>query len=126
MQINDSVRKYLDSPISGPYSVARPYFLFVGDAHYNAIIDDLRSIGLDVVPISRFCKHDDKLPDIDALLADIKAKDKNADGKRLVVVGLGEFLALRGDREATNKLLELKDAWACLTNCRINVRPALL
>ena len=56
--------------------------------------------------MSGFCNNDDKMPDIDGLLTYIKA---NANGKKFVVTGLGEFLALRGSDEATRTLSRLKD-----------------
>ncbi|OGQ95916.1 MAG: hypothetical protein A2521_02985 [Deltaproteobacteria bacterium RIFOXYD12_FULL_57_12] len=102
MQI-DSVKKYLTS------SVKTPYFLFICDGQYATAIYELSVLGLDPVPMSGFCNNDDKMPDIDGLLTYIKAADVNANGKRFVVTGLGEFLALRGSDEATRTLSRLKD-----------------
>ena len=65
--------------------------------------------GLDFVQMSGFCNSDDKMPDIDGLLTYIQTADVNANGKKLVVTGLGEFLALRGSDEATRTLSRLKD-----------------
>ena len=97
MQI-DSVKKYLTS------SVKTPFFLFVSDGQYATAMDELSILGLDLVTMSGFCNNDDKMPDIDELLTYICAK-----GKKLVVTGLGEFLALRGSDEATRALSRLKD-----------------
>ena len=97
MQI-DPVKKYLAS------SVKTPYFLFVSDGQYATAMDELSVLGLDFVPMSDFCNNDDKMPDIDGLLTYIKAA-----GKKIVVTGLGEFLALRGTDEATRTLSRLKD-----------------
>jgi hypothetical protein len=97
MQI-DSVKKYLTS------SVKTPYFLFISDEQYATAMDELSVLGLDFVPMSGFCNNDDKMPDIDGLLTYI-----NANGKKFVVTGLGEFLALRGSDEATRILSRLKD-----------------
>lgn len=102
MQI-DSVKKYLTS------SVKTPYFLFISDEWYVAAMDELLVSGLDFVPMSGFCSSDDKLPDIDGLLTYIEAADVNAKGKKFVVTGLGELLALRGNDEATRTLSRLKD-----------------
>ncbi|AQU05371.1 hypothetical protein B1778_01135 [Dehalococcoides mccartyi] len=101
MQI-DSVKKYLTS------SVKTPYFLFVSDGQYTVAIDELSVLGLDFVQMSGFCE-DDKLPDIDGLLTYIEAADVNANGKKFVVTGLGEYLALRGNDEASRTLSRLKD-----------------
>ena len=102
MQI-DSVKKYLTS------TVKTPYFLFISDGQYLTAIDELKVCGLDFVPISGFCSSDDKIPDIDGLLSYIETADVNANGKKFVVTGLGEFLALRGNDEATRALSRLKD-----------------
>ena len=87
MQI-DSVKKYLTS------SVKTPYFLFISDGQYATAMDGLSVLGLDFVPMSGFCNNDDKMPDIDGLLTYIKAADVNANGKKFVVTGLGEFPVL--------------------------------
>ncbi len=102
MQI-DSVEKYLTS------TVKTPYFLFISDGQYLTAIDELKVCGLDFVTMSSFCSGDDKIPDIDGLLSYIEAADVNANGKKFVVTGLGEFLALRGTDEATRTLSRLKD-----------------
>lgn len=102
MQI-DSVKKYLTS------SVKTPYFLFVSDGQYAATMEEFSVLGLDFVPMSGFCSSDDKLPNIDGLFTYIEAADVNAKGKKFVVTGLGELLALRGNDEATRTLSRLKD-----------------
>jgi hypothetical protein len=99
----DSISGYLTS------TVKTPYFLFISDGQYLSAIDELRSWGLAFVPVSSFCSGDDKLPDIDGLLNHIEAADENTNGKKFVVTGLGEFLALRGTDEATRTLSRLKD-----------------
>ncbi len=99
----DPVKGYLAS------TVKTPYFLFIGDQQYLSAIDELKACGLAFVPISGFCGGDDKLPDIDGLLSHIEAADANANEKKLVVTGLGEFLALRGTAEATRTLSRLRD-----------------
>src|SRR3989339_604437 len=102
MQI-DSVKKYLTS------SVKTPYFLFISDGQYATAKGELSVLGLDFVPMSGFCNNDDRMPDIDGLFTYIKAAGVNANGKKFVVTGLGEFLALRGSDEATRTLSRLKD-----------------
>ena len=99
----DSVNDYLTS------TVKTPYFLFVGDEQYLTALNDLHACGLTFVPMSNFCRAADKLPDIDGLLSHIEAADVNVDGKKFVVTGLGEFLALRGAYEASRTLSRLKD-----------------
>jgi len=98
----DSVKKCLTS------SVKTPFFLFIGDDQYKSAIDELLLLGFDFVRTSTFCSSDDKLPDIDRLIADIRDADAIAKNKRLVVTGLGEYLALRGNDESSSILSRLK------------------
>jgi hypothetical protein len=102
MQIG-AVNKYLTS------SVKTPYFLFVSDGQYASAINELSVLGLTFVKVSDYCNDDDKLPDIDGLLERIKTADINTKDKKLVVLGLGEYLALRGSVEAKSVLSRLKD-----------------
>ena len=102
MRIN-SVKSYLTSTIK------TPYFLFVSDGRYLSMIEELKLCGLDFVSISDFCSDKDRIPDIDGLLSFIELADVNAVGKKFVVTGIGEFLALRGIDEATRTLSILKD-----------------
>jgi len=100
---SDSIKNYLNS------TVKTPYFLFISDRQYLSVIDEMKVCGLDFVPMSSFCSNDDKVPDIDGLLSHIEEVDINAVGKKFVVTGLGEFLALRGTDEAMGTLSRLKD-----------------
>lgn len=99
----EPVKKYLTSPVT------TPYFLFISDRQYATAMDELLVLGLDFVPVSGFCSNDDKMPDIDRLLTYIKALNVDANAKKLVVTGLGEFLALCGSAEARRTLSRLKD-----------------
>ena len=99
----DLAKKYLTS------SVKTPYFLFISDGQYSTAMEELSILGLDILPMSSFCNADDKLPDIDGLFSYIKAAGTNGNEKKIVVTGLGEFLALRGSNEASRTLSRLKD-----------------
>jgi len=99
----DKVSKYLSS------NVRTPYFLFIGDDEYRDIKEKLSELGLNIVRISDYCQNDDKLPDIDKLIEHLKTADVNANVKKLAVIGLGEYLALRGNDEAASVLLQLKE-----------------
>ena len=102
----DSVKKYLTSS-----AVNKPYFLFVDDDRYLQVKDDLSALGLKIIRMSDFCNNDDRIPDFDELLSHIDAADVNADGKKFVVTGLGEFLALLGKERARSALSKLKDCF---------------
>jgi hypothetical protein len=99
----DSVNDYLTS------TVKTPYFIFISDKEYLPAVDELKALGLDFVQVSNFCGANDKLPDIDRLQRHIKSFDTKTNGKKFVVTGLGEYLALRGSDEAASTLSWLKD-----------------
>ncbi|MGC8482411.1 MAG: BREX-4 system phosphatase PglZ [Thermodesulfobium sp.] len=99
----EAVNKYLSS------SVKTPYFLIVGDGQYKGVKDKLLELGFTLVKVSDYCGGDDKLPDIDSLLERLKNADVKTSDNKLVVVGLGEYLALRGNNEAASILSQLKD-----------------
>ena len=98
----EAVNRYLASPVK------TPYFLFVSDGQYVSVIDELPILGFVPVKVSDFCKYD-KFPDTDELFEYIKTADVNVKDKKLLILGLGEYLALRGSVEATNVLLYLKE-----------------
>lgn len=102
MQI-DSIKKYLKSPVKAPY------FLFISDELYVEMLRELSFLDLGIVPISSFCRSSDKLPDIDGLFTYIEAADVNFGGKKFVVTGLGELLAIHGKEMAKRTLSRLKD-----------------
>lgn len=98
----ETVKKYLSS------NVKLPYFLIVGDRQYKDIKYKLSELGLTFVKVSDYC-GDDKLPDIDGLFERLKTADVNAGDNKLVVIGLGEYLALRGNSEAASVFSQMKD-----------------
>ena len=98
-----AVYKYLSS------NVKAPYFLLVGDGQYRGVKDKLLELGLTLVKVSDYCGGDDKLPNIDSLIERLKIDDVNESDNKLVVIGLGEYLALLGNSESTSILLQMKD-----------------
>ena len=90
-------------------NVNTPFFYFVGDCGYPFVKEKLTELGFSIVRVSDYCRNDDKLPDIDGLIDQLAIADKNAYGKRMAIIGLGEYLALRGDNEAASVLSQLKD-----------------
>lgn len=99
----EAVKKYLTS------TVMVPFFLVVGDERYKSVKSKLSELGFAFVRVSDYCSGDDRLPDIDSLLKSLKIADVNTSDNKLVVIGLGEYLALRGNNEATRVLSQLKD-----------------
>jgi len=99
----EKVNTYLAS------SVNTPFFYFVGDSRYQDVKEKLSELGLSIVRVSDYCRNNDKLPDIDGLFDQLSTTGKNVNGKKMAVIGLGEYLAVRGNNEAASVLSQLKD-----------------
>lgn len=85
-----------------------PYLYVVGDNDYLSVLQDLKQQGLDVVRISDFCSAPDRFPSIDELIDYFRTADVDFKSNKCVIVGLGEYLALRGEEEANKVLRKLK------------------
>ena len=85
-----------------------PFFYVVGDADYASALDELKQNGISVVRISDFCFKDDKFPSIDELIDNFRTSDVDYRDNKFVVVGLGEFLAIKGSAYADKELHRLK------------------
>ena len=85
-----------------------PFFYVVGDKDYSQALDELKQQGLKVVRISDFCFKDDKYPSIDELIDYFRTSDIDYRDNKFVVVGLGEYLAIRGKTVADKELSRLK------------------
>lgn len=97
-----AINKYLSSKVN------TPFFLAVGDKQYDGIKNELSGLGFIPIKISDYCDND-RLPDIDGLFERLMTAGKKNDSNKLVVVGLGEYLALRGSKVTERALSELKD-----------------
>ena len=102
----DEVKSYLANT-----NVNAPFFLVVGDGNYANVEEYLLEIGLKPVTVSSCCSAPDKPPNIDKLFRDIDFADIDggSSDKRIVVLGLGEYLALKGETEAFKWLSKAKD-----------------
>lgn len=105
------ISRYLDT-IKG-----LPFFWFVGDEYYLAALEELKQIGLKVLRISEFCNKDDKFPDIDSLVDCLHTLDIDYTDNKFVLIGLGEYLALKGQEETKQVLRRLKNT--TLGNARV-------
>lgn len=93
------------------------FFFAVGDTEYLDVLNELKQSGLEVIRVSRFCHKDDKFPDIDAVIDHFHTLDINYRNNRFVLIGLGEYLALKGMEEAKQTLRRLKGV--TLGNARV-------
>lgn len=86
-----------------------PFFYVVGDEDYCSILDELTQADLTVVRMSEFCFKEDKFPSVDELIDYFRTSDIDYRNNKFVVVGLGEYLALRGTAFADKELNRLKN-----------------
>lgn len=86
-----------------------PFFYAVGDSDYNGILNELRQRGVEVDRVSDFCPKDDKYPDIDDIIDHFRTLDIDCHKNKHVLVGLGEYLALRGSVFTDKQLRRLKN-----------------
>ena len=102
----DAVEKYLSNS-----SVNAPFFLVVGDGNYTSIKAALLEKGLKAVSVNDCCGNADKRPNLDNLIGtfDFADIDSQSHDKKIVVLGLGEYLALCGEDIAFTRLSEIKD-----------------
>lgn len=98
-------------PIEGYFAskIHKPFYMAVGDVEYREAIDDLKSRAISVLCVSDCCKNTDKVPDLDILREKIETADVSCGYNDIVLLGLGEYLALCGDTRTREALLELED-----------------
>ena len=74
-----------------------PFFYVVADEDYCSVLEELKQADISVVRMSDFCFEgkDDKFPSIDELVDYFRTSDVDHRSNKFVVVGLGEYLALR-------------------------------
>ena len=89
----------LDSSVNNYLSTAKgmPFFYVVGNSEYKTTLDELKQIGVSVIHISDFCKKSDKFPNLDDMVDSFRMGDVDYKSNKFVVIGLGEYLALRGE-----------------------------
>lgn len=94
-----------------------PFFYIVGDESYSVVLSELKAAGLSLIRVSDFCTKEDKFPSIDDLIYFFRTSDVDYRDNKFVVVGLGEYLALKGAETAITELLRLKNT--TLGNARV-------
>lgn len=87
--------------------IHKPFFMAVGDKEYGEIIDNLKSRAISIISVSDCCRSEDKIPDMDALRQRLETADVSCAYNDVVLLGLGEYLALSGDIRTKDVLLEL-------------------
>lgn len=82
----------------------KPFFMVVGDVEYKDIIQNLKNRAITILRISDCCRKDDKVPDLDELREKLETADIAYNYNNVVLLGLGEYLALSGDLKAMEVL----------------------
>ena len=98
----ESVQTYLET------ANGTPFFYAIGDEAYKEVLSELKQNGVIVDKLSDFCNKDDKYPDIDDVVDYFRTLDTDYRQNKHVLVGLGEYLALRGSATAEKVLHRLK------------------
>lgn len=100
----------LDTSVKNYLSTAKgmPFFYAVGDNEYKAVLDELKQENVSVIHLSDFCKKRDKFPDLGEMIDSFRTGDVDYKSNKFVLIGLGEYLALRGEAEALKVLRKLK------------------
>ena len=89
-------------------NVYKPFYMAVGDDEYRYIKAKLVEAGdIGFVRLSSCCRAADKKPDMDKLRETLRMADVDCDSNKIVLLGLGEYLALEGGAYAKRILNEL-------------------
>ena len=97
-----SIENYFQS---GPH---KPFFMIVGDDEYLAYKTQLAISGdITFLRLSNCCPKPDKAPDLDKLREMLRMADIDCKTNKIVLLGLGEYLALEGTEKATTFLTEM-------------------
>lgn len=89
--------------------IHKPFYMVVGDKEYREAIDSFKSRAISILHINECCKKIDKLPDLDVMREKLETADVSFSYNNIVMLGLGEYLALCGEKRANDILGELKD-----------------
>lgn len=87
--------------------IHKPFFMAVGDTGYKSFIEQLKSRTVSYVRVSECCRKADKKPDMDIFREKLETADVSFANNNIVVLGLGEYLALEGSVYAKDILTEL-------------------
>lgn len=89
-------------------NIYKPFYMAVGDDEYSMIRSKLTEMGdVEFVRLSKFCRSADKKPDLDKLRETLRMADIDCQSNKIVLLGLGEYLALEGSDKALMILNEL-------------------
>ena len=89
-------------------NIHKPFYVVVGDSEYKTILDQLTEAGgVDFIHVSDCCGQVDKKPNLDKLREILRMADIDCETNKIVLLGVGEYLALEGAKVAQQILEEL-------------------
>ncbi len=89
-------------------NIYKPFYAVVGDEEYNAVKSKIAELGdIEFIRLSNCCGSTDKKPNLDKLRETLRMADIDCNSNRIVLLGLGEYLALEGPKMAAEILEEL-------------------
>ena len=103
MDLN-AIEAYFVSPQSH-----KPFYLVVGDEDYQEAVGALSNRATSVLRVSNYCRTPERKPNLGRLKDDLQTVDVSCEHNRVLVLGLGEYLALEGEDYAKSYLQSLKD-----------------
>lgn len=100
----------LDISVKNYLSTAKgmPFFYVVSNSEYKSTLEEFQQADVRVIRVSDFCKKPDKFPNPDDIKDYFRTADVDYKSNKYVLIGLGEFLALRGETEALKILRDFK------------------
>lgn len=115
METNNMLNKCVERYLSTAKGL--PFFYGVSEKEYISTLAELKQVGLIEINISDFCKNSDKNPNISDIVDFFRTADVDYKTNKYVLVGFGDYLALRGKDEALSLLREFKSK--TLGNARV-------
>lgn len=109
--LNSLIENYLDK------AKGLPFFYAVGDGEYLSVLNELKQKGVRIIRMSDYCSFPDKFPNLDRVIEEFRLADVDCKINKYVLIGLGEYLALKGEAEALNVLRKLQGT--TLGNARV-------
>ena len=85
-----------------------PFFYIVGDIKYDQVLSKFKQNNIIVDRISDFCPKEDKFPNIDDVIDYFRTLDMDYRENKHVLIGLGEFMAIRGSNVAEKLIRRLE------------------
>lgn len=85
-----------------------PFFYIVGDKNYEQVLSEFKQNNIIVDRISDFCPKEDKFPNVDDVIDYFRTLDMDYRENKHVLIGLGEFMAIRGTNAAEKVIRRLE------------------